>query len=450
MTYQKPYEVTIIQNTPPLLTGPLFTKLETCDKRVIVCQGGGDAGKTTTVLQWLSVKCIQNKNTQVSVSGLDYPNLKRGAIRVFKRYVADDPQIAPFISSYNQSSHEYKFKNGSVISFVSFEQEENAIGAENDYVFMNEANLQSYNLFWQLQRKCRKKVILDYNPSFAFWAHSKLIKGAEKQFYGKVQLYIVDHRHNSFLTEDEHENYENISDPERFRVYARGLTGKIKGAIFNFKKVDKIPTRDIEVIDRAGNKHILKDQELEFGFGLDIGYTSDKTALVKVWMNGKDHYYKGLLYKSNDEIQNEINEKELKGENGKAETVEGYIKKILVANGCTMSTMLWGDHDKNMSTKLRRVGMPYRMAKKGPNSVAASISSVKRFNSYYLPVMELNEEGNLVDNIGLETEVYIWETAVDVLTGQEVTTGVPVDGKPDHYIAAIRMFSHSYAMRFAG
>lgn len=422
MSYCKPSKVQILKDKPPLLTGPLFTKLETCPKKIIVVQGGGDAAKTVTILQFLAVKAIQKKGQQISVIGIDVPNLKRGAIRAFRKYIANNPQIAPFIKFYNKTDREYHFVNGSVISFISFEDSDDARGAEHDYVFMNEANLMSYSLFWELQRKCRGNVILDYNPTWSFWAHAKLINKGESQFLDKVQMYIVDHRHNPFLTQDEHDNYELISDPERFRVYARGLTGQTKGAIFNFKKVESIP------------------DGLDFFFCMDIGYTNDKTTIVKIYMQGKNHYYHELLYKSNDEIQNEINELNILGDNGLPQTVEGYIKKILVVNGLTTSTTLWGDHDKNMSTKLRRINVPYRMAKKGPNSITASISSVKRYNGHYFESPNLEKE----------LLTYTWLTAIDILTGNEVTTGEPVDGMPDHSIAAIRMGEHSYSMRFAG
>jgi phage terminase large subunit len=420
--YPLPHKVVILKDQPPLLTGPLFAKMQACQKKIIVLQGGGDAAKTVTTLQLLAVKSIEQKGIQSTVVGIDGPNIKRGVLRMFKKYVARHPQIKPYIAFYNKTDREYHFTNGSIISFVSFEDDQDARGAENDYIFMNECNLLTYNLFWELQRKCRKQVFMDYNPSNAFWCHAKLINGGEAQFVGKVQLYIVDHRHNPFLTEDEHAAYESISDPERFRVYARGFTGQVKGAIFRFKKVDAIP------------------DGLDFGFGMDIGYTTDKTTIVKVCINGKDHYYRELLYKSNDEIQDEINEKAMTDKNGKPLTIEGYINNILIANGMTKSTMVWGDHDKAMSNKLRRIGVPYRMAKKGPNSVVASISSVKRYNGFMYNSPNLEEE----------QKVYIWETVVDQLTGNEVSTGEPVDGVPDHAIAAIRYFEHSYAMRYAG
>lgn len=434
MIAAKPRKVIVTANRPPMLTGPLFRKLEECEKKVVIVQGGGDAGKTVTILQFLAVKCIQEKGIQATVVGIDGPNIKRGVLRAFKKYVARNPQIQPYISFFNKTDREFHFTNGSILSFVSFEDDEDARGAENDYVFLNEGNLLTYNLFWELQRKCRRQVFIDYNPSFAFWAHAKLISGGEKQFVNKVQLFIVDHRHNPFLTEDEHEAYENISDPERFRVYARGMTGQTKGQIFRFKKVDKVPTTWI--IGEDGKKI---EKELEFGFGMDIGYTTDKTTIVKVWINGKDHYYQELLYMSNDEIQDMINEKGLKDAAGKPLTIEGHIKNILVKHGMMTSTMVWGDHDKNMSARLRRMGVPYRMARKGPNSIVASITSAKRYNGFYVASPNLEEE----------MKTYIWQTAIDQLTGNEISTGEPVDDKPDHLIAAIRYFEHSYSMRFA-
>lgn len=435
IAYPKPVKIINIKGVAPLLTGPLFPKLVNCPKKVVVVQGGGSAAKTTTILQFLAIEAIRLKGIQVTVVGMDGPNLKRGAIRMFKKYVARKAQIKPYIAFYNKTDREYHFTNGSIISFVSYDDDLDARGAENDYIFMNEANLLTYNLFWELQRKCKKKIILDYNPSNAFWAHGKLINGGEAQFKDEVQLYIVDHRHNPFLTDKEHADIENISDPEKFRVYARGMTGQVKGAIFRFKKVDSIPRRMV-----VGPDGLQYEEELDFGFGMDIGYTTDKTTIVKVCINGKDHYYQELLYKSNDEIQDDINEKGLKDKKGLPLTIEGYINNILIANGMTKSTMIWGDHDKGMSNKLRRIGVPYRMAKKGPNSVVASISSVKRYNGF------MYNSPNLED----ETKVFIWATAIDQLTGNEVSTGVPVDGVPDHAIAAVRYFEHSYSMRFAG
>jgi phage terminase large subunit len=400
-----------------MITGPLFVELKKSDKKINVCQGGGDAGKTSDILKLLAIFSIESPNTVSTVTGQDLPNLKKGALRIFQNYIAKDECISPYIKVFNKSENTYYFKNGSLIEFTGFDDEQDARGSERDYLFINECNSRSYNLFWQLQRKTRKKVFLDYNPTSKFWVHNKLnekSKKFEQAFSGKVKVYRTWHIHNPFLSQEDHDAYENISDPEIFRVYSRGLQGEIKGVVYKFKKADKIP------------EHVK-----EFGFGIDIGYTTDKTAIVKVWIDGRNRYYQVLLYKSENEILDEIQSK------GLNITVHQYIAAIIKKHGCTPSTLVWGDHDKNYSAGLRRLSIPYRMARKGPNTVIQGISKVKECNNYYLDSPELEAE----------LETYIWQTATDLLTGDEVSINQPIDGMPDHILAAIRYFNFSYGMR---
>jgi len=102
--------------------------------------------------------------------------------------------------------------------------------------------------------------------------------------------------------------------------------------------------------------------------------------------------------------------------------------------------MVYGDHDGDMSRNLRRLRVGYRMARKGPNSLVASISCVQRFENYYYQS----------PNLAKEILTYTWATISDPLTGNEVSTGEPIDGMPDHAIAAIRYFNHSFSMRHSG
>ena len=79
-------------------------------------------------------------------------------------------------------------------------------------------------------------------------------------------MIISDHRGNPFLSKAEHERIEGTEDIELWKVYARGLTGKLTGLIFpNFNIVDELPSRDAWKLD---------------GYGLDFGFTNDPTALV--------------------------------------------------------------------------------------------------------------------------------------------------------------------------
>lgn len=412
-----------------MITGPLFLKFDQTTKKIIVCQGGGDAGKTSDILKWLAKQ--SSLETLIStITGQDLPNLKGGALRLFQNYIERDPEIQPYIKTFNKSESTFHYYNGSLIEFKGFDNELDARGSERDYLFMNEGNTRTWNLFWQLQRKTRRKVFIDYNPTGKFWVHHKLLdpKTMEAQFKGKVQLYITDHRHNPHLSKEQHEDYENISDPELFRVYARGRTGQVKGAIYRFKKIDKLPT--IKTIGADGKTY---EKEMEFGFGIDFGYNSDKSAIVKVWYHGRKRYWKVLMYKSENEILEELAAS--KRDIGPA----AYMAEILRANGCTSSTLVWGDHDKKYSNDFRKLGIPFRMARKGPNSLTMSISKVKEFENYCYDSPQLEEE----------LKTYKWQTGIDILTGKEVSIAIPVDGMPDDALAGGRYFIYSHARRFS-
>jgi phage terminase large subunit len=362
-------------------TGPLFPKLRDCNKNIIVLQGGGDAGKTVTALQYLGVEAAEHKDSVITATAQDIPNLKGGALRSFQKYVS--PDIKPFLSEFNKTERTYLYKNQSLFEFKSFEDEEDAKGSERDYLFVNEANKISWGVFWQLQRKTRKKVIIDYNPSGTFWAHTELLSGTNKEFAGKVQLYIVDHRHNPFLSKEDHEAYENISDPELFRVYARGLTGKIKGLIFgHFKKTADWPEKPDRII-----------------WGCDWGYTNDPTAIVKVAVVGRQRYHKEVCY-----------EPGLSAER---------VKEIMILNGWEEGQMIYCETDPNMINQLRILRMPAYPAIKGPGSEVASIAKVKEYECFYSE-----------DSINFDKEILNWKwvEAEDIQTGKKVMTNQPMKG----------------------
>jgi phage terminase large subunit len=402
-------------NPNELTVGPLYSKIESCTSKYIILQGGKWSSKTVNTLVRLGVLATQKKYT-ITVIGSTVPNLKKGALRDFKNHVACKDGIREYIKDFNSSDRIYTFKNGSIIEFTSYTNALEATSGKRDFAFFNEVNGIGYDIFYNVAISTNLQIFMDYNPTAPFYIHYKFINAKPgDQFYGKFTRFITDHRHNPFLSEEKHNEIESISDPERHRVYARGLTGKVEGLIYNMTKVDSIP------------------EGLPFGFGIDIGYTTDKTAIVKVYFNKRDRYYQELLYKSENEILDEIVEKKLNC------TVKDYMDKILKANGCTTSTLVWGDHDKNYSNGLRRLNIPYRMARKGPNSVVMGISKVKECNNYYYNS----------PNLESELTTYEWEKAINALTGEEITTNQPVDGMPDHILAAIRYFNFSFGMRFS-
>jgi phage terminase large subunit len=386
--------------------------------KIVINQGGTSSGKTYAIMQELFLRAITEKGVTITVTGESIPNLKKGAYRDSVNIYNSSKELQFYVKDWNKTDRVINFKNGSLIEFVSNLDEQSAKNGKRDYLFLNEAQGIAWNIFWQLAIRTKKRIFLDYNPTAPFWVHKKLIGTTPEtnELSATVELLISDHRHNCFLSEDDHAKIEGIKDPELWRVYARGLTGKLKGSIFNFMNSEKVP------------------EGIPFGFGIDIGYTSDKTAIVKVWYSGRDRYYKVLLYKSEQEIRDYLQANKIEM------SVLQYMANILKDNGCTTSTWVFGDHDTSYANGLKKLMIPYRMAKKGPNSLVQSIGKTRECNNYIIDSPDLEKE----------IETYVWETGIDILTGDEITLNQPKDGMPDHAIAAIRYFNISYGMRVAG
>lgn len=391
-----------------MITGPLFSRIRDTDKKFIILQGGGDAGKTSDTLKYIGLQASVDPD-RYTVTAQDTPNIKLGALYVFQKYVY--PHVEQYIERYNKSELTYYYKNGSIVEFKGFDDEQDARGSERGYLFMNEVNSRSYDLFWQLQRKTRKKVIVDYNPSALFWLHSKvmgLVDGEipERQFAGKWVRWITNHTHNPFLSKEEHEAYESISDPDIYRVYTKGFTGKIKGLIFgHFKKIHlhELPTEFDRVV-----------------FGEDYGFTADPCAIVKMYVKGRQRYFQKLSYTPGLSAEQMID-----------------IKK---AAGWVPGIRVYGDTGRNMHdggvsmiNQQRLKGVAVEPAIKG---LAVGIAKMREYECFY------------VSDPDFDTEIanYKWVTAKDMVTGKEVMTNIPVDAY-NHILDACRYAGYTDSFR---
>lgn len=356
---------------------------------VVVNQGGTSSAKTYSILQVLFTKAVEYHKTEldptciITVVGQDIPNLKRGALRQALEIVSNSEVLKNCIASYNKTDRVFTFHNGAVIEFNSYQTEQDAKSGKRDYLFVNEANGILYEIYWQLARRTKHQVFIDYNPNEEFWVHEKLIgkKG--------VKLIISDHRHNPFLTQKQHDDIENIDDPELWRVYARGYTGKIEGLVFrNWHVSPEIPI-DAKLI----------------GYGLDFGFTNDPTTLIAVYMADGELYLTELIYQRGLHV-NEI--VELMTEYG--------VKKSdsIIADSAAPQTI----------SELKRLGWYVDGANKGADSIKNGIDILKRY-SVNITTQSIN--------LRKEANSYKWK--VDPKTSKPLN--VPVDFM-NHAIDAVR------------
>lgn len=360
---------------------PLFTANMESKTRVNVNQGGTSSAKTYTIMQIAHMLACDEPNTIITVVGQDVPNLKKGAIRDSQTIISTSPylqvQLAEWKNSkgYNKTERIHEYKNGSIIEFNSYDNEQDAKSGKRDYLFINEANGISWEIYFQLAIRTRKKIWLDYNPSAKFWVHEKLIGQPN------VVRFISDHRHNRFLTKEMHDEIEGIPDKELWNVYARGRTGQIHGVIYpSFKIIDIMP------------------QILRPVYGLDFGF-NHKTALVNCARDGNNIFWDEEIYQSHLTIGDLV----------------PMMQELHLGN-----SRIYADHaaaDKIEDLKRAKFNVF-----KADKDVKNGLDFVKRHNLF----ITRRSKGLLS-----EIMTYKYKVRIDPLTGESVTLDEPVKFKDD-------------------
>lgn len=310
--------------------------------RIFVNQGGTSSGKTYCIMQLLIEISIREPRSVITVCGQDLPNLKVGALRDMETIVSASEFLSDWFQE-NKSDHYFRGANESIIEFKSYSTPQDAKNGKRDYLFVNEANGITFEIFWQLQIRTRKKVFLDYNPTARFWVHDQLIGRSD------TKLIISDHRGNRFLTKGEHEKIEGIKDRELWMVYARGLTGKISGLVFmNWDIVDELPP--------------LEDCKFQ-SYGLDFGFSVDPTALEEVRLAHGELWINELIYEpgmTNIDIANRM-------------TAIGINRHNPVIADCA---------EPKSIEEIRRLGHYIIPSKKGADSIKNGLDILRRYTMH--------------------------------------------------------------------
>lgn len=380
-------------------TTPVFKAIYDSPAKVIILQGGTSSSKSISALQENILYAVSNKNKVITVTAESIPNLRKGAYRDTEWLYSTSEYFRSQVKFWNKSDRIIYFKNGSIMEFISNQDEQGAKAGKRDRLFVDEAQSVPWNIFFQLAIRTRDKVIIAYNPSIAFWAHEKLIGTSPQSndLSATVQLIISDHRHNTFLSEEDHRKIEGIKDPELWAVYARGKTGNLTGLIFPEWKM--IP-----------NDQYPKDAP--FTGGLDFGYTNDPTAGVKAAKIGNKIFLDEICYEA-----------------GLGRT---QIKSAFEVEGFTHNHIIFCDHDPEQIRQLRKIGLNCIQAKKGADSIVNGIYRLKEFDVYYTERSK---------NLHIEKSKYMWMK--DPVTSK--STNVPIDDYC-HLIDAVR---YSQSLRAA-
>lgn len=340
---------------------------------IIINQGGSSSGKTYSIIQNLFCKAVSNP-VVITIVGESIPNLKAGSLRDALDIYNNSESLKVLIPDYNKSERIFKAINGSIIEFKSYLTSQDAKSGKRDYLFINEAQGISPEIFNELHLRTRLQTYIDYNPNEEFWVHEQLIGG------NGVELFISDHRDNPFVPEKIREKLEALrfKDMDLFKVYARGLTGRIEGLIYrNYRIINSVPP------------------EAKFiSYWLDWGFTNDPTSFGGVYRYNGELILDELIYETG--------------------LTNSDIISRLKGLGVKPNHEIIADSAEPKSIEdLRRAGFFVSASKKGPDSNRKGIDIIKQF---FLNITN--------SSLGLKKEIKSYKWKVD---SNGKTLNEPVD-----------------------
>lgn len=233
--------------------------------RGVDSRGGTRSTKTYSALQFLVFLAVGLVTKRlISVVSETLPHLKKGAIRDFERILQDEGIISGALREdprWNATDSTFNFASGTIIEFFSCDAPARVHGPARDILFINEGQNIRWETANQLMIRTREFVIVDYNPTHEFWAHTEL--ATDSRFRTIVSTY----KDNRFLTKAQIEDIEKGKKNKNWwRIYGLGQTGQLEGVIYQFEQIDRMP--DPHGLVRIG--------------GLDYGFTNSKTAGVDI------------------------------------------------------------------------------------------------------------------------------------------------------------------------
>lgn len=266
---------------------PLFWENMFAPEKIVINQGGTYSTKTESIMRCLFAFAIAYPNTIIHVVANTLTKLREDAMVVADRIYKQNPRVALFVTSYNGSNYFYSFRNGSTIHFKSYQSAAEADGAKRDILYINEARRIDWGIAELLIKRTNGKVFIDYNPVGRFWVHDKIINcpAVEKtkngvktlvKEYPSVRVIRSWHIHNNFISQEKHDEIENIADPEMWKAYARGLTAQLSGLVY--PGMEEVPDNFLDSCN-------------DFIWGIDLGFTNDPTVILKIGLNVGEYDY---------------------------------------------------------------------------------------------------------------------------------------------------------------
>jgi phage terminase large subunit len=341
-----------------------INKLLKLTNRKKVVQGGTSAGKTYAILPILIDKAAKTPRLVITVVAESIPAVRNGAVRIFQDVMHDTNRWIE--DHWRANPMEYKFSNGSIIQFTSFDTQGKAkASGKRDILFINEANHISFEIADALMVRSNE-IWIDFNPDNEFWAHTEVVTETNSDFI------ILTYHDNEAIPPEIKKELELKQEKAKTsdywanwcKVYIDGQIGTLQGAIFQNWRVGEF------------------DSSLPHVYGLDFGFSNDPDSLIKVAVDKKRNliYAQEIFYKTGNSTEQLI--------------------QLLRTNVLPSNSLIVADSaDPRTINDLRIKNLNAMPATKGPDSVR---NGIKRIQDYEIVVT--SDSLNLIK----ELRNYVW------------------------------------------
>jgi len=253
-----------------------YEALFNSDKRFIINQGGSRSSKTISICQLLILYALRNKNSEITIVRKTMPALRDSAMKDFFNLLKE-------YNLYNQKRHnktenKYQFANGTIVKFMSVEEETRIRGIASDVVYCCEGNELWFDDYFQLNLRCRDKMIICFNPSDADnWIYNLPDNN-------KVVIKST-YKDNPFLGQAQINEIEALKETDEalYTIFALGERAATRQNIYqnwNWIEGDR-PERFVDYV-----------------IGIDFGFVHP-TAMVKIFYTQENEIYiEPILYES--------------------------------------------------------------------------------------------------------------------------------------------------------
>ena len=243
-------------------------------REVVIHRGGTGSGKTYDIMIFLIflVGC-QLKNKIITIASESRPHLDIGTIRIMKEVM----QNAGIWDEerWHRTKSTYTFHTGSVLEFFSADRIGKALGARRDWLFGNEINSLSLDVWDELARRSQY-VLGDFNPVSQFWLEDWL------ENYNNTEVILSNYEFNRFLSDIEKARIIKRAerDPNFKRIHIDCEYGVYEGLVFtDWLQIDTMPEGPTK-------------------YGMDFGYTNDPSTLYAVIETDDAFYIDEIFYKT--------------------------------------------------------------------------------------------------------------------------------------------------------